>query len=469
MLHAPSHGLSLSTIVLCIAMIGAAAHARAAADKPAPPNIVIFLTDDMGYGDAACYGHPEIKTPHLDKLASQGVRLTNCHSADSVCSPSRSSILTGRTPYRNGVWRWIPGGHKVHLRESEVTIAELLKERGYETCHVGKWHLNGKFNSEQQPQPDDHGYDWWFATQNNASPTHKNPTNFVRNGKPVGKLEGFSAPLVAQEAIDWMRNERDKSKPFFITVWTHEPHLPIESDPKFMALYKHLENPGFRQHHGNITQLDHALGMVLAELDKQKLADNTFVVFTSDNGPEGSGKGSKNLNSQGNRTRGSTGGLRGRKRDTYEGGIRVPGVIRWPGEIKAGSTDDTPVYGCDFFPTICAMLDIPLPDDRVIDGASLVPMFDGKPVKRTQPMYWRNHFRDMRIAILDGDWKIIGSDDRTKFELYNIKEDRAETKNVAADHPERFERMKQQLIAHDKSVLADGPDWWKNEPERKKK
>ena len=315
--------LLFSTLLLCAGLTPSLG-----ADQP---NIVVFLADDMGHGDAACYGHSRIKTPNLDRFAQEGLLLTNCHSADSVCSPSRSAVLTGRTPYRNGVWRWIPSGHEVHLRQNEVTIATLLKKKGYATCHVGKWHLNGKFNSNEQPQPNDHGYDWWFATQNNASPTHKNPTNFVRNGNPAGPLEGFSAPLVVQEAINWLRNHRDDSQPFFITVWTHEPHLPIESDPEFMGLYKDIDNPGIRQHHGNITQLDHAFGMLLRELDEQKLTEDTFVMFTSDNGPEGSGKGNKNLNSQSNRNWGSTGGLRGRKRDTYEGGIRVPGILRWPG------------------------------------------------------------------------------------------------------------------------------------------
>ena len=163
------------------------------------PNIVVFLVDDMGWGDLACYGNKIIKSPHLDKFATEGVRFTQCYSACGVCSPSRSAILTGRTPYRNGVWRWIPGGHTTHLRESESTLPELLKENGYATCHVGKWHLNGHFNSDKQPQPNYHGYDHWMATQNNAAPNHKNPKNFVLNGKEMGLLEGFSAPLVATE------------------------------------------------------------------------------------------------------------------------------------------------------------------------------------------------------------------------------------------------------------------------------
>ncbi len=442
----------------------------AADTLPKKPNIVIFLADDMGWGDAACFGSKVIKTPHLDKLASEGMRFTRCYSADSVCSPARAAILTGRTPYRNGVFRWIPEGHEVHLRQSEITIATLLQQNGYETCHSGKWHLNSEFNSPKQPQPNDHGYDWWFATQNNASPTHKNPVNFVRNGKEVGPLLGFSAPLVAAEAVDWLRNHRNPSKPFFLTVWTHEPHLPIESDPKFMALYKDIADPGVRQHHGNITQLDSALGTVLKELDQQKLSDNTLFIFTSDNGPEGKGQGNaKNKNSQNNRNWGSTNGLRGRKRHSYEGGIRVPGVIRWPGKIKPGSVTDTPIYGCDYLPTICDVVGIPMPTDRVIDGTSIRPVFTNGPLKRIQPMFWRNAYYEMRIAIIDDDWKIMGNNKHTQFELYNLKDDPSETTNVSKKFPERFERMKKLLIKNDIAVLADGPDWWKHEKPRKKK
>jgi arylsulfatase A len=436
----------------------------------AKPNIVIFLADDMGWGDAGCFGHPTIKTPTLDRLASQGVRLTNCHSGDSVCSPSRAAMLTGRTPYRNGVFRWIPEKSEIHLRTSEVTIPTVVKNLGYATCHTGKWHLNGEFNSPEQPQPDAFGYDWWFATQNNAKPSHKNPSNFVRNGKAVGPLEGYSALLVADEAIDWLRNHRDKKKPFFMTVWTHEPHMPIESAPRFQALYKDIENPGKRQYYGDVTQMDAGLGMVLDELEKQGLADNTLFIFTSDNGPEGSGKGNVNKpNSQQNRTWGSTHGLRGRKRYTYEGGIRVPGVIRWPGHIKPGSVSDEPVFGCDYFPTVCEILGVPLPKDRTIDGASILPVFAGKPVRRATPIFWHNNHFEMRLAITEGDWKLVGNAEHTKFELYNLKDDIAETTDVSSKFPERFESMKMHMIAQDKEVLAEGPsEWWQRDAVKKK-
>lgn len=425
------------------------------ADEASRPNFIVFLTDDQGWGDLGCYGHPLIQSPNLDKFASEGLRLTQCYAGCSVCSPSRSAILTGRTPYRNGVWRWIPGGSMYHLRESEITIASLLKNRGYETCHAGKWHLNGKFNSDEQPQPDDHGYDHWLATQNNAAPNHMNPTNYVRNREAVGRMEGPSAVIAANEAINWLKQRKKSDTPFFITVWTHEPHLPIESAPEYMKHYADIEDEGIRQHHGNITQLDDAFGKLMAAVDEMGYRDNTFVFFTSDNGPEGNGTRG--------RTRGSTGGLRGRKRATHEGGIRVPGIVRWPGKIKAGSVSDTPVIGSDVLPTICNAVDIPLPDDRTIDGTSLLPLFAGQPLQREQPLYWRNHLApaQFRVGMRIGDWKIVGSDDLDSFELYNIQKDWQETTDVAADFPDRFAEMKARLIEHDAAVLKEGPDWWK--------
>jgi arylsulfatase A len=424
------------------------------AQKP-PPNIVVFLADDLGWGDLGCYGHPKIKTPNLDAFAKQGMRLTQCYSACSVCSPSRSAILTGRTPYRNGVFTWLPGNTHVHLRKSEIAIATLLKKKGYATCHVGKWHLNGKFNSKEQPQPHDHGYDWWLGTQNNASPSHKNPRNFVRNGEPVGPTEGFSAVLVVDEAANWLRKHRDKSKPFFLSVWTHEPHLPIESDPRFMAHYPDAD-AGTKQHHGNVTQIDHAFSKLMKTLDELKLTEDTLVIFTSDNGPEGNGKRG--------RTRGSTGRLRGRKRAMYEGGIRVPGIIRWPGRVEKGSESSDPVIGSDIFTTICDVTDIPLPKDRTIDGASMVPLFAGGKIKRTIPMYWRwfGAPHGLHMAMRQGDWKILASEDQTRHELYNIVKDPQEATELSAKEPDLFTAMKATLRKLNAEIEAEGPDWWKS-------
>ena len=235
----------------------------------AAPNLILFLADDLGYGDLGCFGHPTIQSPNLDAFARQGVRLTQCYSGSAVCSPSRSALLTGRTPHRNGVYTWIAEGSEVHLRTSEVTLPVLLKKAGYSTCHSGKWHLNGLFNNPAQPQPGDHGYDWWLATQNNAAPTHENPVNFARNGQAAGPMQGYSAPLVVEEAVMWLKEKRDAAKPFFLAVWTHEPHYPIKSDPKFKALYPDLTDDVQREHHANVTQMDHAFGSLMKALEEQ--------------------------------------------------------------------------------------------------------------------------------------------------------------------------------------------------------
>jgi arylsulfatase A len=442
-------------IALCLAAASVfAATTRAhAADKP---NFIVFLADDLGWGDLGCYGNKIIQTPNLDAFAKQGVRLTQCYAASAVCSPSRSAIQTGRTPYRNGVFTWIPEGREIHLRSSEITIATLLKQNGYATCHAGKWHLNSHFNRPTQPQPNDHGYDWWLATQNNAAPSHEHPANFVRNGKPIGKVEDYSAPFVAKEAIRWLKEQRKPEQPFFITVWSHEPHYPIKSAEQFKALYPNLTDDVQREHHANVTQLDHGFGLLMKALDELKLADDTFVIFTSDNGPEGDG-----IKTPG---RGYTGGLRGRKRAVYEGGIRVPGIVRWPGKLKPGTESDIPVIGSDIFPTLCAIAGVAVPGDRVIDGANLLPAISGKPVERPRPLYWRCAISPdpLKTAMRIGDWKILADEALTQFELYNVQQDWQEKNNLAAAEPEKFAQMKAELIQLNTEIEREGPTWWKD-------
>lgn len=442
---------ALTLLFMCAA-------STAAADRP--PNVILFLADDLGYGDLGCYGNKVIQTPHLDAFAKQGTRLTQCYSASAVCSPSRSALLTGRTPHRNGVYTWIQAKSEVHLRTSEITLPKLLKDNGYATCHVGKWHLNGMFNDPSQPQPNDHGYEHWMATQNNAGPSHKDPINFVRNGKAVGKLEGYSSQLVVDEGIKWLNDGRDKSKPFFLAVWVHEPHLPIESDPKFQKLYEKIEDADTRQHHGNVTQLDDAFGRLMKVLDEQKLADNTFVFFTSDNGPEGPEK------LQG-RNRGSTGGLRGRKRSMYEGGIRVPGIARFPKLVRPGHVCDTPVIGSDFMPTVLRQANVKLPGDRVLDGVDVFPVLTGRvdSAERPKPLFWRLDMappaENLTMAMRQGDWKILASADFKNVELYNLKTDPEEKTNLKDREKDRLEKMRKELQAHNEEIEKEGPDWWK--------
>lgn len=435
------------------------------------PNFVVVVSDDLGYGDLACYGSKDTLTPHLDKFAAEGVRFTSCYAGHGNCSPSRTALLTGRTPTRVGVRDWIPEDSPVHVRASEITVAKLLQQVGYATCQSGKWHLNGDFNKPTQPQPGDHGFDHWFATQNNAYPNHHNPDNFVRNGKALGKLEGYAADLVADEAQRWL-GARDKTRPFFLYVGFHEPHEPIASTAKYTALYP-SDDPSYSAHHGNVTQMDAAFGRLMQALDEQGLRENTLVLFTSDNGPA--------ITPQ--HPHGSAGPLRDKKGSLYEGGIRVPGILRWPGRAKAGTTSDEPICGVDLLPTLCEIAGIKAPVDRVLDGASFLAALDGKPVARKTPLYW--HFNrasgGKQVAMRIGDWKILATLDNlpaargndiseaqqqafktamlTGFELYNLKADIAESKDLAAAEPQRLKEMSEQLTQKYLEVRAESPIW----------
>ncbi|REJ95323.1 MAG: arylsulfatase [Planctomycetota bacterium] len=437
------------------------------------PNFLIVLCDDLGYGDLACYGHPVIQSPNVDRFASEGLRLTSCYSAAPNCSPSRTGLMTGRTPYRVGVHNWIPFLSPMHVPESEITIATLLRDAGYDTCHVGKWHLNGWFNLPGQPQPDDHGFNHWFSTQNNALPNHRNPYNFVRNDIPVGPLEGYAAPLVTAEAIHWLTEIRDPEKPFFLFVCYHEPHEPIATAEEFTRLYGDGENPAKEAHHGNVTQMDAAFGDLMDSLDDQGLRENTFVMFTSDNGPA--------ITSI--HPHGSSGPLREKKGHTWDGGIRVPGIIRWPGRTTPGTESDEPVSGVDLLPTLCAIAGVEPPQDRALDGANLMPVLSGETIERERPLYWHFLYASSapKVAIRDGDWKLLagltGSDlprgaditdeqmqvlktaELTDFELYNLTDDVGETTELSDRYPDKLAELKSVMREIYLEVREESPVW----------
>ena len=342
----------------------------------------------------------------------------------------------------------------MHLPENEITVSKLLRNNGYATCHVGKWHLNSYFNSPKQPQPDDHGFDHWFSTQNNASPSHMDPHNFVRNGLEVGQLKGHSSDLIVDEAIDWLENHRDKDKPFCLFVWFHSPHEPVDTDKKFTDMYKNRQEAIY---YGNVTQTDYAFGRLMANLDKMNLSDNTFVMFTSDNGPETLLRYRSAKNSYG-----SPGPLHGMKLHMYEGGIRVPGIIRWPGRIKAGSVSSVPVNGTDVLPTLCAMAGVKVPSDRPIDGVNILPVFKGRKPARKIPMYWRFDrapSKPFTVAMRDGDWKILADNEMTTFALYNLRKDVGEKHNLVDSETQRFAQMKKKLIKLHTEIDAEGPKW----------
>jgi len=462
--------LALLTVAVFIGVSPSKANDAPTAQRP---NFVVVLCDDLGYGDLACYGHPVIQTPNVDRFAAESMRLTSCYAAAANCSPARTGLMTGRTPYRVGIHNWIPMFSPMHVRREEITVATLLRNSGYTTCHTGKWHLNGRFNLSGQPQPSDHGYDHWFSTQNNALPNHHNPDNFVRNGKPGGLLDGYSAQLVADEAINWLRDLRDATKPFFLFVCFHEPHEPIATDKQFADLYPSPGLPTRAAHHGNVTQMDHAFGRLMKTIDDLDLRENSLVFFTSDNGPAITSR----------HPHGSAGPLREKKGHVYEGGIRVPGIIRWPGHTKPGTICDEPVSGVDVLPTFCQIAGIDPPTDRAIDGASLLPIFDDGKIERKRPLYWQYNWAASKpkVAMRMGDWKILahltsaelkrGADivasdmqaiktaELASFELYNLRDDIGETTDLATKEPERLEQMATVLRKLYREVRDESPVW----------
>lgn len=431
------------------------------------PNVVILLADDLGFRDVGCYDGP-VKTPAIDRLAAGGTRFSNFYSGCAVCSPSRATLLTGRHHIRTGVYSWIHDpSQRSHLLEREVTLAERLSSEGYSTAHIGKWHLGLPTEDREKPTPDQHGFDHWFATWNNASPSHHNPDNFIRNGEAVGKLEGYSCQLVVDEAISWLDSRGDDDCPFFLNVWFHEPHAPIAAPQEIVEQYGDSADDKAAVYSATIDNTGRAIDRLVAKLGEIDDLENTLIVYASDNGSYRSDR---------------TGVLRGVKGTNWEGGIRVPGIFYWPGTIRAGVVSDEPAGLVDVLPTICGLLELEKPMSIRLDGSDLTPILtgDGDRFARDQPLFW--HLQKARpiVALRDGDFSLVADPDyelstsnmfqeewipRIKkgsyrnYRLYNLASDPGQQQDIAADSPEVLARMKQSLLEINASIMADAPDW----------
>ncbi|MEE2643150.1 MAG: sulfatase-like hydrolase/transferase, partial [Planctomycetota bacterium] len=279
-LHVGSVALFYGPVLvgLCAASTG-----RVAFSGERRPNVVVLLADDLGWKDIGCYGGP-VKTPSLDKLAAQGIRFTNFYSGAPVCSTARAALLTGRHHLRTGVYTVIQDHlHDMHLLKSEVTIAEHLKSKGYQTAHVGKWHLGTPFRGRKKPWIDEHGFDHWFATDLNAAPSHLNPGNFWRNRKRVGEIRGYSCQIVVDEAITWLDEKRTMENPFFLNIWFHEPHAPLAAPDEIVSQYGGLTDPA-AIYSATIDNTDRAIGRLVKKLDSMGELENTIIVYMSDHG-----------------------------------------------------------------------------------------------------------------------------------------------------------------------------------------
>ncbi|MDG2221725.1 MAG: sulfatase-like hydrolase/transferase [Rubripirellula sp.] len=392
------------TTLLCCSVFWLAALVAEAAEQR--PNIVILLADDLGSKDIGCDGGP-VKTPALDKLAAEGVRFTDFHSGAPVCSTARATLLTGRHHLRTGVYTVIQDHiHNMHLLESEVTIAEQLKANGYATVHLGKWHLGTPFRGMKKPWIDEHGFDYWFATDLNAAPSHHNPKNFWRNRKRVGELKGYACQLVVDEAITWLDEKRDGDKPFFLNIWFHEPHAPLAAPDDIVRQYGELNDPA-AIYSATIDNTDRAIARLVKKLDQIGSLDNTIIIYTSDHG---SYRQERN------------GNLHAGKGSLMEGGTRTPGIIHWPNGIKGGRVESTPAGAVDLLPTICGLVGVEKPSNVHLDGTDLSPLLTSDAtsgatsnragVKRHQPLTWHSPLSQPVVAIREGKYSLVGKRDK---------------------------------------------------------
>lgn len=437
------------------------------------PNVVILLSDDLGYRDIGCYGGP-VNTPALDSLAAGGCRFEAFYAGCAVCSPSRATLLTGRHHLRTGIYSWIYDPfQRSHLPEREVTIAELLKSHGYQTAHFGKWHLGLPSKKFDKPTPDEHGFDDWFATGNNAEPSHRNPVNFLRDGQPVGPLEGYACQLVVDEAIGWLHSKRSPDQPFFLNVWFHEPHAKIAAPDELVRLYGTPDDQA-AIYSATVHNADLAIARLLETLKTIAPPEETIIIYSSDNGSYRPDR---------------VGQLRGTKGANFEGGLRVPGIFYWPGTIKAGHVDLHPAGVTDILPTLCGLLKIPRPTSTTgevihLDGSDLSPLLvvqgDAGPYVRHQPLFWHLQRSRPVVSMRDDnfvltavpdyelstnnmfqeDWiPVIKQGGYKNYQLFDLASDPSQTTNVAAQYPEVTSRMKRQLTEINASIMQDAADW----------
>ncbi len=436
---------------------------RAAAPAAASrPNIILMMADDLGWGDPGFNGNRIIKTPHLDAMAKAGLRFDRFYSGAPVCSPTRGSVLTGRHPYRYGIWTANEG----HLRKEEISLPEVLKAQGYTTGHYGKWHLGtltpnfsgkgaGRDAAKNFMTPAMKGSDDWFATEYGVrlwdpfTDAAANP--YYHNGNlETENLAGDDSRVLMDRAIPFIRKAAAAQTPFLAVIWFHAPHEPVVAGPEYLQMYPGLSE-GEQHYYGCITALDEQVGRLRQELRALGVADNTMVWFTSDNGPEG------NTGDAG-RQRGSAGGLRGRKRSLWEGGVRVPGVLEWPARIMPGTITTVPCSTLDYFPTTLEVLGFRMKGQpEPIDGVSLVPLFEGKMTERPVPIPFEtiggtgsnNSRGSPRLALVDNRYKFLTDmDGSTKTDLlFDLLADRGETKNLAAERADLAQAMKAKLAA----------------------
>ncbi|MFW5923166.1 MAG: sulfatase-like hydrolase/transferase [Planctomycetota bacterium] len=452
------------------------------------PNVILVMTDDQGWGDVAYNGNSVVKTPHLDTMAREAVRLDRFYAAAPVCSPTRGSCLTGRHPFRYN----IPWAGEGHLPQEEITIASALKEAGYATGHFGKWHVGqlsktvvqNEFGVPADPAryapPWEHGFDECFSTESMV-PTY-NPYYYdggmldtegykhimdkpVKYGDTSGSRwpgqypalywtgpgqivddnpAGCDSNLIMDRALEFIDRKVDEDNPVFACIWFHAPHTPIVAGDDMRALYPELS---CREQHwyGCLSALDAQIGRLRGHLREKGIADNTLVWFCSDNGPSYI----HDLN--------SAGPFRGKKGSLYEGGIRVPAIVEWPQRLQGGRIIDTPLVTSDFYPTLLNIAGVSMPEQPDLDGIDVLPILTGEQTRRSGPIGFQSPIKDstqprstgerLQMAWSDDRFKLITMDSGETWALYDLEADPGESIDCAAANPDVVERMRTQLLA----------------------
>ncbi len=437
-----------------------AAGPAAAAPKGERPNIILCMADDLGWGDTGFNGNTVIRTPHLDSMAAAGIRFSHFYAGGPVCSPTRGTCLTGRHYFRYGVTHANEG----MLPKQEITLATLLKPLGYSTGHFGKWHLgtltrdikDGRRGGPGNPfymPPWEHGFDVCFSTEQqvptwNPMENQAFPTRYWEGpGQSASSnLEGDDSRVIMDRVLPFIRNAVKKTQPFLAVVWFHAPHQQVVAGPRYRALYAKYDE-GRQHYYGCITAMDEQIGRLRQELRRLGIAENTQFWFASDNGPEG-------MTGEEGTNRGSTGGLRGRKRSLFSGGVNVPALLEWPGRIQAGRRVDAACSTLDYLPTIREITGARLPGrPRPIDGISLRPLLEGKEFGRPAPLCFRyveprKAMHDApTVAMVEGRFKLLThfSEGGEEDLLFDLSTDRGESENVLRRYPEAAASMKKRL------------------------
>ena len=435
--------LAVAIVVLALADVLVTAGRDAFANPSGKPNVIIIYTDDQGTIDANCYGSKDLITPNIDELADQGVRFTQMYAPSAICSSSRAGLLTGRFPPRAGVpWNCSSTKGVAGMPQEEVTMAEMLKEAGYTTGHIGKWHLG----YTPETMPGGQGFDYSFGHLGGCIDNYShffywagpNRHDLWRNGVEIWEDGRFFPDMTAEECERFL--EENKDKPFFLYWANNVPHYPLQGTAKWREKYKDLPAPR-RMYAAFVSTLDERIGHFVSKVDELGIRDHTLIIFQSDNG-----------HSTETRTfggGGNAGHFRGAKECFFEGGIRMPSIVSMPGTIPQGEVRGQMVTGCDWLPTIAGFCGAKLPN-RKLDGKDIRPVIlsaDAPSPHKT--FYWQ---LGPQWAVREGDWKLLGNPKdnshkakltaKDKFFLCNLAQDITEMKNLAAENPEVVQRLK---------------------------